>query len=160
MSDLKSKTPAESAVSTRYLVMPEQANPHGTAFGGAIIAWIDMVAAMTAERHASKEVVTASIDSIAFMAPIHIGDHVVLKASVNYVGRTSMEIGVQVSKQNPVTNENIVATTAHLTFVALDENKKPISVPPIIPETDDEKRRYENAKIRVKSRKEMLQRIK
>ena len=160
MTDLKPKTPAESAVSTRYLVMPEQANPHGTAFGGAIIAWIDMVAAMTAERHASKEVVTASIDSIAFMAPIHIGDHVLLKASVNYAGRTSMEIGVQVSKQNPVTNENIVATTAHLTFVALDENKKPTSVPPITPKTDDEKRRYENAKIRVKNRKEILKQIK
>jgi len=159
MSDLKPKTPAESAVSTRYLVMPEQANPHGTAFGGAIIAWIDMVAAMTAERHASGEVVTANIDSISFRQPIYVGDHVVLKASVNYVGKTSMEIGVQVSRQNPVTNESILATTAHLTFVALDDNKKPTAVPPIIPETDNEKRRYENAKIRVKTRKEMLKRM-
>ncbi|MBW8035171.1 MAG: acyl-CoA thioesterase, partial [Planctomycetes bacterium] len=142
MSDLKGKTPAQSAVSTRYLVMPEQANPHGTAFGGAIIAWIDMVAAMTAERHASGEVVTASIDSISFRAPIYVGDHVVLKASVNYVGRTSMEIGVQVSRQNPVTNESILATTAHLTFVALNDNKKPIPVPPIMPQTEDEKRRF------------------
>lgn len=159
MSDLKGKAPAESAVSTRYLVMPEQANPHGTAFGGAIIAWIDMVAAMTAERHASGEVVTASIDSISFRAPIHIGDHVVLKASVNYVGKTSMEIGVQISRQNPVTNESIIATTAHLTFVALNENKKPIPVPPIMPQTEDEKRRYENAKIRVANRKEMLRKM-
>ena len=159
MSDLKGKTPAESAVSTRYLVMPEQANPHGTAFGGAIIAWIDMVAAMTAERHASREVVTVNIDSISFRQPIYVGDHVVLEASVNYVGRTSMEIGVQVSRQNPVTNESIMATTAHLTFVALDENKKPIVVAPIIPETDDEKRRYENAKIRVKTRKELLRKM-
>lgn len=155
MSDLKPKTPAESAVSTRYLVMPGQANPHGTAFGGAIIAWIDMVAAMTAERHASGEVVTANIDSISFRQPIYVGDHVVLKASVNYVGKTSMEIGVQISRQNPVTNESILATTAHLTFVALDDNKKPTAVAPIIPETDDEKRRYENAKIRVKARKEL-----
>ena len=159
MSDLKGKSPAESAVSTRYLVMPEQANPHGTAFGGAIIAWIDMVAAMTAERHASREVVTVNIDSISFRQPIYVGDHVVLEASVNYVGRTSMEIGVQVSRQNPVTNESIMATTAHLTFVALDENKKPIVVAPIIPETDDEKRRYENAKIRVKTRKELLRKM-
>lgn len=159
MSDLKGKPPAESAVSTRYLVMPEQANPHGTAFGGAIIAWIDMVAAMTAERHASREVVTVNIDSISFRQPIYVGDHVVLEASVNYVGRTSMEIGVQVSRQNPVTNESILATTAHLTFVALDENKKPIVVAPIIPETDDEKRRYENAKIRVKTRKELLRKM-
>ena len=160
MSDLKPKTPAESSVTTRYLVMPEQANPHGTAFGGAIMAWIDMVAAMTAERHASHEVVTASIDSIAFRAPIHIGDHVVLNAAVNYVGRTSMEVGVQVCKEDPVTNENIVATTAHLTFVALDKNKKPIPVPPIDPQTEDEKRRYQNAKIRVKNRKEMIKQIK
>ncbi len=155
MNDLKGKTPAESAVSTRDLVMPEQANPHGTAFGGAIIAWIDMVAAMTAERHASGEVVTANIDSISFRQPIYVGDHVVLKASVNYAGKTSMEIGVQVSRENPVTNESILATTAHLTFVALDDNKKPTAVAPIIPETDDEKRRYENAKIRVKARKEL-----
>ncbi len=159
MSDLKGKNPSESAVTTRYLVMPEQANPHGTAFGGAIIAWIDMVASMAAERHAAREVVTANIDSISFREPIYIGDHVVLNASVNYVGQTSMEVGVQVSRQDPVANESVVATTAHLTFVALDENKKPAAVAPIIPETDDEKRRYENAKIRVKTRKELLRKM-
>lgn len=158
--ELKAKTPSQSAVTTRYLVMPGQANPSGTAFGGAIVAWIDMVAAMTAERHSGKQVVTANIDSISFIHPIRIGDQVVLKASVNYVGRTSMEVGVQVVSECPYSNTEVVATTAHLTMVALDENNQPCKAPPIIPETEDEKRRYENAKIRVRSRKELRSKIK
>ncbi|MCK5171806.1 MAG: acyl-CoA thioesterase, partial [Planctomycetes bacterium] len=101
--------------------MPHQANPHGTAFGGVIMAWIDMIAAMAAQRHCGKEVVTASIDSLSFREPIHIGDHVVLKACVNYVGRSSMEIGVQVIREDPYSGKQIIATTSHLTFVALDE---------------------------------------
>ncbi|HIJ71085.1 MAG TPA: acyl-CoA thioesterase [Planctomycetes bacterium] len=139
--------------------MPDQANPCGTAFGGAIVAWIDMVAAMAAQRHCGKEVVTASIDSLNFREPIHIGEHVVLKASVNYAGRTSMEVGVQVSREDPYTGRSTVATTAHLTFVALDENKKPTPVPAIIAETEDQKRRYSNAKMRVKNRKELLRKM-
>ena len=159
MDKEKSKTPGESAVEARYVLMPDQANPYGTAFGGAIVAWIDMVASMAAQRHCGKEVVTASIDSLNFKEPIHIGEHVVLKASVNYVGRTSMEVGVQVSREDPYTGQSTVATTAHLTFVALDENKKPTLVPPIVPQTAAEKKRYENAKIRVKARKELLKKM-
>jgi acyl-CoA hydrolase len=159
MDKEKSKTPSQSAVEARYVLMPDQANPYGTAFGGAIVAWIDMVASMAAQRHCGKEVVTASIDSLSFKEPIHIGEHVVLKASVNYVGRTSMEVGVQVSREDPYTGQSIVATTAHLTFVALDENKKPIAVRPLVPETEDEKRRYANAEIRVKNRKELLRKM-
>jgi acyl-CoA hydrolase len=140
--------------------MPDNANPHGTAFGGVIVAWIDMTASMAAQRHSSKQVVTASIDSIIFKQPIHIGDHVILKASVNYAGHTSMEVGVRVIREHPYTNEQIIATTAHLTFVAVDENDHPTSVPPIQPETDDEKRRYANAELRVQSRKELLKKIK
>lgn len=159
MENLNPKKPSESAVTTRYLVMPGQANPYGTAFGGAIVAWIDMVGAMSAQRHAGKEVVTASIDSIIFKEPIHVGDQVVLKASVNYVGRTSMEVGVQVCREDPIAGENVVATTAHLTMVALDKNKKPVQVAPITPQTDDEKRRFKNAKLRVQSRKELRKKI-
>ncbi len=159
MENLTPKKPSQSAVTTRYLVMPGQANPYGTAFGGAIVAWIDMVAAMAAQRHAGKEAVTASIDSILFKEPIYIGDQVVLNASVNYVGRTSMEVGVQVTREDPITNQNVLATTAHLTMVALGEDKKPAVVPPISPQTDDEKRRYENAVIRVKARKELRGKI-
>jgi len=125
MTSEKGKSPKESAVETRYLIMPHQANPHGTAFGGVIMAWIDMVAAMAAQRHCGKEVVTAGIDSLAFKEPIRIGDHVVLRASVNYVSRSSMEVGVQVTREDPYTGEQAIATTAHLTFVALDKNKKP-----------------------------------
>jgi acyl-CoA hydrolase len=154
------KTPGQSAVVTRYLIMPDQANPYGTAFGGAIVAWIDMVASMAAQKHCGKEVVTAAIDSLNFREPIYVGDHVVLKASVNYVSRTSMEVGVQVTREDPYSSKQVVATTAHLTFVALDKNKKPTPVPHIVPETADEKRRYENAKIRVQSRKELLEKIK
>ncbi|MHC5061924.1 MAG: acyl-CoA thioesterase [Planctomycetota bacterium] len=159
MDNQKAKTPAQSAVETRYVVMPDQANPFGTAFGGAVMSWIDMVASMAAQRHCGKEIVTAGIDSLNFKEPIHIGDHVVLKASVNYVGRTSMEVGVQVNREDPYSGQSTVATTAHLTIVALDENKKPSEVRPLSPETEDEKRRYANAKIRVKNRKELLRKI-
>lgn len=159
MENLTPKKPSESEVITRYLVMPEQANPYGTAFGGAIVAWIDMVAAMAGQRHAGKEVVTASIDSILFKEPIYVGDQVVLKASVNYVGRTSMEVGVQVTREDPIANVKVLATTAHLTMVALGEDKKPIPVPPVLPQTNEEKRRYENAVLRVSARKELREKM-
>lgn len=159
MANESSKSPSQSAVETRYLIMPHQANPHGTAFGGVIVAWIDMVAAMTAQRHCGKEVVTAGIDSLVFKEPIRIGDHVVLRASINYVSRSSMEVGVQVTREDPYTGEQVVATTAHLTFVALDQNKKPTPAPPLVPQTDEEKQRYENARLRVQARKELLKRM-
>jgi acyl-CoA hydrolase len=156
MKNQKGKSPKESAVESRYLIMPHQANPHGTAFGGVIVAWIDMVAAMAAQRHCGLEVVTAGIDSLAFKEPIRIGDHVALRASVNYVSRSSMEVGVRVTREDPYTGQQVVATTAHLTFVALDKNKKPTPAPPILPETDLEKQRYEHARLRVLARKELL----
>ncbi len=147
------KSPSDSAVVSHYLLMPSQANPHGTAFGGTIMAWIDMVAAMAAQRHCGREVVTAQIDSVVFRAPIRVGEHAILKAAVNYVGTTSMEIGVKVMRDAAGLTEPIIATTAHLTFVALDENRHPTPVPPLIPVTEEEKRRYEKAKIRVQQRK-------
>jgi len=156
MASDKAKTPSESAVETRYLVMPQQANPQGTAFGGAIVSWIDMVAAMAGQRHCGCEVVTAQIDTLVFRHPIHIGDQVVLRAAVNYVGRSSMEVGVQVIRENPYTGDQIVATTAHLTLVALDKDQKPTPVPPLCPQTPEEKQRYERAKRRVQERKERL----
>ncbi len=159
MAELRPKSPAESAVETRYLIMPHQANPHGTAFGGVIMAWIDMVAGMAAQRHCGQEVVTAGIDSLAFKEPIHIGDHVLLRASVNYVSRSSMEVGVRVTREDPYSARQVVATTAHLTFVALNENKKPTPAPPIQPETDAEKKRHANARLRVQARKELLGKI-
>ena len=159
MTNAKGKSPSESAVVTRYLVMPQQANPQGTAFGGAIVSWIDMVAAMAAERHCGTEVVTAGIDSLSFKEPVRIGDQVVLKASVNYVSRSSMEVGVQVMREDPRTGEKAIATTAHVTLVALDENKRPTAAPPILPETAAEKRWHERAKKRVQLRKERLKQL-
>jgi len=159
MTNGKGKSPGESAVETRYLIMPHQANPQGTAFGGVIVAWIDMVAAMAAQRHCGKEVVTAGIDSLAFKEPIRIGDHVALKATVNYVSRSSMEVGVQVTREDPYSGQRVMATTAYLTFVALDQDKKPTAAPPILPQNDEEKRRYENAKLRVQARKELLKQM-
>ena len=156
MTTDKGKAPSESAVETRYLVMPQQANPQGTAFGGAIVSWIDMVAAMAAQRHCGTEVVTAGIDSLVFRHPIRIGDQVVLRAAVNYVSRSSMEVGVQVIRDDPYSGRQVLATTAHLTLVALDAAKKPTPVPPLLPQTPEEKARYENARLRVQTRKEQL----
>jgi acyl-CoA hydrolase len=150
------RTPSESAVETRYLVMPVQANPQGTAFGGAIVGWIDMTAAMAAQRHCGREVVTAGIDSLVFRQPIRIGDHVILKAAVNYVSRSSMEVGVRVIREDPYSGEQVLATTAHLMLVALDENKRPAAVPPLLPQTPEEQLRFENARLRVQARKERL----
>lgn len=156
MTNPKGKTPDESAVETRYLVMPQQANPQGTAFGGAIVSWIDMVAAMAGQRHCGREVVTAGIDSLVFRHPIRIGDQVVLKAAVNYVSHSSMEVGIQVIRDDPYSGEHIIATTAHLTLVALDENKRPVAAGPLLPQTPEEKARYENARLRMQARKERL----
>jgi acyl-CoA hydrolase len=156
-----SKAPSESAVETRFLLMPSQANPFGTAFGGAIVAEIDMTASMAAQRHCEKPVVTAAIDSIQFENPIYIGDQVLLRASVNYAGRTSMEVGVRVVRENPARGQSCLATTAHLTFVAVDEKTgRPVPVPAIRPQTPDEQRRYENAQLRVRARQDLRRRLK
>ena len=160
MNQLEAKTPSQSAVESRYILMPHQANQYGTAFGGVIVAWTDMVAAMAAQRHSGLEVVTASIDSLSFKEPIYVGEHVILKACVNYVGRTSMEIGVRVLREDIKSRKQTLATSAHLTFVALDENKQPTEVPPLRPETEEEKHRYENAKLRTQARKELREKMK
>ena len=160
MAIRKSKSPSKAAVESRYLLMPHQANPYGTAFGGVIMAWIDMVASMAAQKYCGKEVVTACIDSVIFKEPIYVGDHVVLKASINYVGRTSMEVGVRVIKEDPSSNKKTLTTTAYLTFVALGSDKKPSPIPSLLLKTVEEKRRYENAKVRVETRKELLKKMK
>lgn len=153
------KSPADSAVETRYLLMPHEANPFGTAFGGVIMSWIDMVASMAAQRHCGSEVVTASIDSLSFRKPISIGNHVILLASVNYVGKTSLEVGVKVYREDPISHHRSLATKAYLTFVSIDKNHKPIPAPPLEPKTDDEKRRWNNAAFRVKARKALRQQM-
>lgn len=154
------KTPRQSRIETRYLVMPQHANDVGIAFGGTIMSWIDMVATMVAQKHCEHEVVTVSTDRISFLAPIAIGDHVLLRAAVNYVGLTSMEIGVEVTKENPWSGQTQVATTAYLTFVGIDRHKRPIPVPPLQPETAEELLLHGEAKQRVQARRELLARLK
>ena len=153
------RTPRASAVEARYLILPQHANDLGIAFGGVIMAWIDLAAAMVAQRHCARRVVTVSIDRMSFLAPCHIGDHVLLRAAANYVGHTSMEVGVQVLKENPYTGQQVRATTAYLTFVALDDTERPVPIPPLTPETPDEIRRHENARMRVAARKELVARL-
>lgn len=154
------KTPSESALEMREMVMPHHTNPQNTVFGGTVMSWIDIAAAMVAARHCGRPVVTAHIDDIDFIAPIKVGYHVLIQASLNYVGRTSMIVGVKVTSENPYTSESRTTTKAYLTFVALDDLGRPIEVPELKPETEDELRRFENAKKRVAMKKSVRDTLK
>lgn len=145
---LHPKRAAESAVEMTQIVLPEHANALGTVFGGQIAAWIDVCAAVAAMRHARQIVVTASMDDLHFLAPAHVGEVVILKAHVNRAFGTSMEVGVRVEAENPVTGERRHTATAYLTFVALDAQGNRVPVPPLVPETEDEQRRYRQAEQR------------
>jgi acyl-CoA hydrolase len=145
---MKAKRPKESHVEMRMLVMPNDTNPHNTIFGGVVMGWIDMAAAMVAEKHTGRPVVTVHIDSISFKAPIKVGDHCIIKAALNYVGKTSMLIGVKVIAENPRTGECRHTTTAYLTFVALDDVGRPVEVAPLQVKSKEEERRYKEGKKR------------
>lgn len=153
--------PVQNSVTTMTeLVLPQHTNALGTVFGGVVMSWIDICAAIAAGRHASKQVVTASIDALSFVAPVHKGWIVTLKASVNYVSRTSMEVGVRVDAETPIARKKVHTASAYLTFVALDETGKPTQIPPILPETEEEKRRYREAEVRRASRLELVKALK
>ena len=129
--------------------MPNDANPLGNAMGGRVMHWIDVCAAVSAGRHARTPVVTASVDNIDFHNPVPVGGIIVLLASVNYTGRTSMEVGVKVWQEERSTGNRNHVASAYLTFVSLDpETRKPREVMPVEPQTDDEKRRWAAAKQR------------
>lgn len=149
------KTVKESSVEMTEIIMPSHANSVGTVFGGKIMQWMDIAAAICGFRHCRRPVVTASVDTLHFLKPIRVGDIVNIKASVNYVGKTSMEIGVRVEAEEPLTGKKKHSSSAYFTFVATDENCKPIPIPPIIPETKEEKNRYEEAQKRRKIRLQM-----
>ncbi len=131
---------------TTQLVMPGDTNYHGTCFGGRLLQWIDVAGAIAAQRHSGGKVVTASIDDMHFAVPIHLGDVVVLMAVVNYVHRTSMEVGVRVERESG--GERIHAATAYVTYVAVDDGGTPQPVCAVTPETDDEHRRHGDAQTR------------
>lgn len=146
------KPVSASQVIMTQLVLPSHINAIGSIFGGTIMSWIDIAAAIAAQRHSNKEVVTASIDSLSFIAPVYKGWVVNLKASVNFTSRTSMEVGVRVDAENPRTGEVFHTASAYTTFVALGGNGKPIEIPGLVCETEDEKRRFEAGKRRREER--------
>jgi acyl-CoA hydrolase len=135
------------------IVMPNDTNPLGNVMGGRIMQWVDVCAAVAAGRHARTPVVTASVDHIDFHHPVRVGGIVVLLASVNYAGRTSMEVGVKVLCEDRATGDRSHVASAYLTFVALDPmTGKPRPVPAVMPETPDERRRFEAARARREAR--------
>ncbi len=138
----------ESRVETTHIVQPAHANSMGSIFGGQLVAWIDLAAAICAKRHARQDCVTASIDDLHFLSPVRIGHVVILKASVNYTHKTSMEIGVRVDSEDPDTGERRHCASAYLTFVCVDKKCQPVPVPPVVPELPEEKQRFEEAKRR------------
>lgn len=157
---MKAKTPKDSAVQMTEIVLPTHTNALGTIFGGTVMSWVDVAAAISAGKHARKIVVTASVDALHFVAPIHKGHYVHIRASVNFASRTSMEVGVRVESENPLTGEMTHTLTAYTTFVALDEMGKPTPVPPLKPETPEEKRRFEQAQKRRETRIRLAEEMK
>lgn len=139
---LAPKRACESFVEMTQLVLPSHTNPLGTAFGGQIMAWTDICAGIAAQRHARRVVVTASMDDLHFLAPIRTGEVVILKAQVNRAFHTSMEVGVRVEAENPLTGERRHCSSAYLTFVALSGSGERVQIPPLLPETENEQRRY------------------
>lgn len=135
----------ESQSEMSEVVLPNDTNPLGALLGGRLMHWIDVAGALAAHRHAKSYVVTASIDHMDFLTPVHVGDLVILRSTVNRAFNTSMEIGVKAFVENYITGERRVVSTAYLTFVAVDRHGRRRSVPQVIPETDEEKRRYEDA---------------
>ncbi len=146
------KPVSQSQVIMTEMVLPQHTNALGSIFGGVVMSWIDIAAAIAATRHTGRAVVTASIDSLQFLQPVLLGWVVNLKASVNYTGKTSMEVGVRVDAENPMTGELHHTASAYLTFVALDAHRNPTKVPQIIAETDSEKRRFNAARKRREDR--------
>jgi acyl-CoA hydrolase len=142
------RTVNETQHETAQLMMPQHANVLGHVFGGVVLSMMDTTAAVSAIRHARKACVTVSVDRVDFREPVHVGDLVIMKSSVNYVGRTSMEIGVRVETENLVTGVRRHTNSCYLTFVAVDQDGRPVPVPKLKPVTHDEKRRYEAAKER------------
>lgn len=125
----KIKKQFESRIEVRHIVMPHHLNQNDTLFGGQLLSWIDICAAMTAQKHSENVVVTVHIDSVSFKHPIFKGEHVVLNSVVISTGTTSMKIKVEVHKENPFTGEKELTTEAILVFVALDKDNKPTEVP-------------------------------
>lgn len=146
------KRPAWSEVEATHMVLPPDTNAHGTAFGGRIMQWMDITGGIAASRHCRGAAVTAAVDELHFNRPIRLGDVVILKACVNYAGRTSMEVGVRVEREDPRTGQREHCLSGYFTFVAVSEEGTPMRIPPVEPSTELERRRYHTAQRRRQSR--------
>jgi acyl-CoA hydrolase len=145
---MNGKTVKESSVTVSYITMPQDANRAGNVHGGVVMKQIDSAAGLVATRHARSNCVTASVDRLDFFHPVFIGNLLIMRASLNIVGRTSMEVGVRVEAEDPLTGEVHHTASAYLTFVALDDDGQPRAVPPLILESEDDKRRNQAARRR------------
>ena len=152
----KANTVRISQVTMHELVLPNDTNNLGNVLGGRVMHLMDICAAMSAYKHARSHVVTASVDNMNFLAPAKKGFILILKSSVNYVAKTSMEVGVKIESENPFTGEIKHTASAYLTFVSLNKDGKPVKVPDVIPETDVEIRRYKEGKVRTLDRRKDL----
>lgn len=149
---MEGKTVKQSTVIMAQAMNPQDANPAGNVHGGVIMKLIDTAAGVVASRHARANVVTASIDQLDFLHPVLVGDFVTLRASLNFVGKTSMEVGVRVETENLITGEIHHTSTAYLTFVAIDNKGRPMPLPSLILETEEQKRWNREAKARRENR--------
>jgi uncharacterized protein (TIGR00369 family) len=153
MSDLlPRKKVSDSRVILAQLMQPIHANNHGNVHGGEVMRLVDEAGGLACMRHAGHRVVTVAVDRMTFRQPIHLGDLVTLTAEVSYVGRTSLEAEVLVSAENPVTGECVYTNTAYLVYVALDDDGQPVSVPPLIPESEDQRERMAEGRLRQEHR--------
>ncbi|WP_088105266.1 acyl-CoA thioesterase [Halalkalibacter urbisdiaboli] len=150
---MKGKPASQSKTILTDLVLPPDTNHLGTMFGGNVMAYVDKVASIAAMRHSRRSVVTASSDSFDFISPIRTGEAICIEGIVTYTRRTSMEVFVKVEAEDLQTGERRLTATSYLTFVALNDEGKPITVVPVIPETDEEKWHYDQAEDRYHSRK-------
>jgi len=148
MPDLTAKLASGSRVEMTQLVMPGDGNVLGTAFGGRIMQWVDLAAAMAAQRHCRTPVVTASIDKLDFLAPVRLGHLAIIRAQVNAVFGTSMEVGAEVLDENPITGERLKCCDAFLTFVSLGADGRPTRAPPLLTGSEEEARRVREAQAR------------
>lgn len=147
----------DSQITLNQLMLPQHANPMGNVHGGVITKLADEAGGLCAIRHSQRLVVTIAIDSMTFHSPVHVGDLVSLYASLNWVGRSTMEVGIRVIAENPLTGEQTHTNTAYIVYVALGDNGRPIEAPRLILETDDERRRWAEAELRQQRRLERQQ---
>ena len=154
--EVRGRSAGESVTDMAQLVLPHEANVHGSVLGGTVMHWIDLAAAVTANRHCRRPVVTAAVDEMSFLAPIYIGQLALIRARITLVDRSSMEIRVDVGSEDLLTGERRHTSTAYVTFVALDAaTRRPVAVPPLLLETDEE--RVEHARA-LERRRERLER--